>query len=152
METIPSIIHPSWIPHINPLFELPEIIDFRTRILPTGKYYPEKSNIFRVFTMPLQDIKVVVLGQDPYPKKGQANGLAFAVNHDVKSPFSLETIRKELILENITPSHYTSFNWRTLEHWHEQGVFLLNTALTVKPGEPNSHTQYWERFTAGIVD
>lgn len=152
METIPSMIHPSWIPHIQPLFNLPEIQGFKDNILPTGRYYPEKHNIFRVFSMPLDRINVVILGQDPYPKKGQANGLAFAVNENVPIPYSLNIIKQELTNKYLNVSQYSHFNWRTLEHWHEQGVFLLNTALTVAPNSPKSHSHYWKNFIGHVID
>lgn len=96
----------------------------------------------------------------PYPKLGQANGLAFAVNKEVNIPFSLKMIKQEIVDEYINSNLEIDLdlancqhpNWKTLSHWHKQGVFLLNTALTVKTGVPDSHTIYWREFIEGIVN
>ena len=93
--------------------------------------YPSPKNIFRVFEIKPQDIKVVILGQDPYYNPGQAMGLAFSVNPETKTPKSLINIFKELKsdlgIERTNPD---------LTDWHKQGVFLLNTALSVPEKEP----------------
>ena len=106
-----------------------------------NKYYPNRDDIFNVFQMPLQDIKVVILGQDPYPKEGQAIGYAFAVNEGVSKPASLRIIEKEV-------GHEID---RTFESWREQGVFLLNTALTVGANKAGSHIEYWKGFTNFLI-
>lgn len=154
---LPKIIHPTWIPHLAPLFETPELLYIRDVILPSGKYYPPKELIFRAFSMPLNEIKVVILGQDPYPQRGKANGLAFAVNRNVITmPFSLKMIYRELLNEAMSPEGLKTttdvIGWQTLEHWHDQGVFLFNTALTVAPYEPNSHKKYWEKFIGKVIE
>jgi uracil-DNA glycosylase len=145
-----DIIHPSWMPVTSLLNQQP-LLQLSEEILPNCKFYPEKENIFRALSMPLNKVKVVILGQDPYFSPKFANGLAFAVNHDIPIPPSLEVIRQELIKESLTVSHYTSFNWRTLEHWQDQGVLLLNTALTVEAGKAGSHLDYWDNFTRQVV-
>lgn len=145
-----DLIHHSWNP-IKGILNQDEMLRLNNEILPNSLYYPPKEQIFRVFQKPLSEIKVVILGQDPYPTPGNANGLAFAVNHNSKIPFSLEKIRQELIQEELSVSHYTSFNWRTLEHWEQQGVFLLNTALTVESGKAGSHLKYWEYFIRNVI-
>lgn len=108
--------------------------------------YPSPENIFRVFDINPQDIKVVILGQDPYYNPGQAIGLAFSVNPEVKTPKSLINIFKELKsdlgIERTNPD---------LTDWHEQGVFLLNTALSVPEKEPNRHKKYWKAFTNDLI-
>lgn len=108
--------------------------------------YPSPENIFRVFEIAPKDIKVVILGQDPYYNPGQAMGLAFSVNSDVKAPKSLINIFKELKsdlgIERTNPD---------LTDWHEQGVFLLNTALSVPEMEPNKHKKYWKNFTNDLI-
>lgn len=160
MANIPVIIHPSWIPHLTPLFELPSMKLLNEEILIHGTFYPAPENIFRVFKMPLHEIKVVCLGLDPYPKRGQANGLAFSINPEVKITKTLLIIYQELINEgikeypiirNITPGEILQSPWQTLHHWVDQGVFLTNTALTVARGESNSHTGYWEDFMKGVI-
>lgn len=108
--------------------------------------YPSPENIFRVFDIKPQDIKVVILGQDPYYNPRQAMGLAFSVNTEVKTPKSLINIFKELKsdlgIERTNPD---------LSDWHEQGVFLLNTALSVPEKEPNKHKKYWKNFTNDLI-
>jgi uracil-DNA glycosylase len=140
-ESIPILFHSSWHPHVHPLFQTKEMKELKYEILKLNTYYPNRGDIFRVFTMPLKDIKVVILGQDPY-SDGRANGLAFAVNEGTKKPFSLRTIEKEV-------GHELD---RTLQPWFNQGVFLLNTALTVERNKPNSHIKYWEFFTKRIIE
>lgn len=160
MENIPVIIHPSWIPHLSPLFKLPSMRLLKEEILIHGTFYPHPDNIFRVFKMPLHEIKVVILGQDPYPQRGQANGLAFSVNRGVKVTKTLNIIRKEiydecvrgdLTQEDLLLGPKDPEGWSTLLHWVDQGVFLTNTALTVGRGESNSHREYWEDFMKGVI-
>ncbi len=142
-----NIFHHSWQP-ILPLLHQEPLLKLNTEILPNILYYPAKENIFRVFKMPLEDIKVVILGQDPYYGVGQANGLCFAVNSDVPIPPSLKIIFDEIRRE----SNNDPFTERDLEHWEEQGVFLLNTALTVESGNPGSHLEYWSHFIKNVVN
>jgi len=143
-------IHFSWLPLLTGLLNQEEMLRLNQEVLPTSIYYPEKQKIFRVFQKPVSEIKVVILGQDPYPTKGKANGLAFAVNSNVKMPISLKNIAEELLKEHILALPYIG-EWRTLEHWEEQGVFLLNTALTVESGKAGSHLKYWENFTKKVI-
>lgn len=112
--------------------------------------YPEKQNIFNSFnTTPFDEVKVIILGQDPYHGAGQANGLSFSVNDGVKVPPSLRNIFKE-IEEDLGIEVYK--NNGNLMRWAKQGVFLLNTTLTVRQGEPNSHQNYgWKYFTANAL-
>lgn len=147
---IPSIIDKSWHSYLLPLFQSKEMEQLRKKILPSAVFYPEAKNIFRVFSMPLNKIKVVILGQDPYPQPGQANGLAFAVNENTNMPASLKIIANE-VMNDIPLSLPFASDWKTLEHWHNQGVFLLNTALTVKKGVPRSHSAYWKPFIEGVI-
>lgn len=146
-----DIIHPSWTPILGELYKS-KLSKLSTEVIPNIICYPKKDSIFRVLSMPIDSIKVVVIGQDPYPTPNYANGLAFAVNINNKVPVSLANIRKELIDSNCLELH-TAYagNWQTLEHWEEQGIFLLNTALTVESGKPASHTRYWEDFIKTLV-
>lgn len=115
----------------------------------TKKIYPDKYDIFNAlhFT-PYKDIKVVILGQDPYHGPGQAHGLSFSVNPSVKTPPSLLNIYKEL---NSDLGCYIPNNGY-LKKWADQGVLLLNTSLTVIAGEANSHKNIgWQVFTDKII-
>lgn len=141
MEKLPSLIHKSWHDVLEPVFNHPDIKLLKYKVLPNCVSYPAKENIFRVFTMPMEDIKVVILGQDPYPNKGQAIGYAFAVNDTVPMPKSLQFIQKEV-------GHDID---RTLKNWVEQGVFLLNTALTVQEKKAGSHLQLWQPLTKAVI-
>lgn len=112
----------------------------------TKTIYPAPNNIFRAFST-MVNTKVVILGQDPYHGDGQANGYAFAVNQDQAMPPSLYNIFKEL--QDDLGSFQTD---RTLEHWANQGVMLLNTTLSVSAGEPGSHYKLgWIKVTSKVI-
>ena len=115
----------------------------------TATIYPPKELVFKVFDLPLQDIKVVILGQDPYHNPGQACGLSFSVNDGVPLPKSLINIYKELYDDlGITPAKTGN-----LEKWFKQGIFLLNSVLTVEEYSPASHSNVgWQAFTDYIIE
>ena len=115
----------------------------------TKTIYPPKEQVFRVFDLPLKDIKVVILGQDPYHNPDQACGLSFSVNDGVPLPKSLINIYKELHDDlGIKPAKTGN-----LESWFNQGVFLLNAVLTVEKNSPASHSKMgWENFTDYIIE
>lgn len=115
----------------------------------TKKIYPDKHDIFNsLHFTPYKDIKVVILGQDPYHGPGQAHGLSFSVNPGIKTPPSLLSIYKEL---NSDLGCYIPNNGY-LKKWADQGVLLLNTSLTVRAGEANSHKNIgWQIFTDKII-
>jgi uracil-DNA glycosylase len=112
--------------------------------------FPARENLFRAFEVcPYEQVKVVILGQDPYPTKGHAHGLCFSVEEDVKPfPKSLLNIFKEIetdLKQSIPPKG-------SLERWSKQGVLLLNTVLTVKEGQAGSHINNgWEQFTDAVI-
>jgi uracil-DNA glycosylase len=111
--------------------------------------YPPGSLLFNAFnTTPFEKVKVVILGQDPYHGQGQAHGLCFSVQNGVAPPPSLLNIFKEL-QDDIgveIPNH------GNLTHWAQQGVFLLNASLTVRAGEPMSHSKIgWAEFTDTVI-
>lgn len=153
---IPSVIHESWLPHLAKAIESPAMTFIRDNVLKAAPFCPEKNKIFKVFEMPLQEVKVVILGQDPYPNPEHAIGLSFAVPNDMKKvPLSLHIIVDEIALSvdhsiSLGLDERTPFNW-DLSHWVKQGVFLLNTALTVQQGQPGSHVQYWKGFTEKVI-
>ncbi|MES9958951.1 MAG: uracil-DNA glycosylase [Sedimenticola sp.] len=111
--------------------------------------YPEAENIFAAYNMtPFDRVKVVILGQDPYHGERQAHGLAFSVQRGIKHPPSLKNIFKELQEDAGCPTPQDG----TLERWAQQGVFLLNTVLTVRKAEAHSHKdQGWEHFTDATI-
>lgn len=113
------------------------------------RIYPPGSQIFRAFDLtPVQDVKVVILGQDPYHGHGQAHGLSFSVPAGVPAPPSLKNIFKEIESDlGIRMSGYPD-----LEKWARQGVLLLNAVLTVRSGEAASHSRIgWEEFTDAVI-
>lgn len=114
-----------------------------------GPVYPPASQIFAAFdASPFDATKVVIIGQDPYHGRGQANGLAFSVNPGVPFPPSLRNILAEVSADTGAPAPESG----DLTRWATQGVLLLNTALSVKEGQPKSHSGIgWERLTDAAV-
>lgn len=111
--------------------------------------YPPYDEIFNAFKLtPLDNVKVVILGQDPYHEEGQAHGLAFSTPEGRPIPRSLKNIFKEINNEYDYPIPESG----CLEKWARQGVFLLNTVLTVEDGNANSHSKCgWQRFTDEVI-
>lgn len=125
------------------------LIEFLRLEYKTNTIYPESKNIFKSFDYSFKNIKVVILGQDPYHGEGQANGLAFAVNCRPIPP-SLKNIFKEIKLSYKLDSEF-EIN-PDLISWSKQGVFLLNSSLTVEKGKPMSHANIgWEIFTSNVL-
>ena len=112
--------------------------------------YPPYDEIFNAFRLtPLSNVKVVILGQDPYHEKGQAHGLAFSTPEGRPIPRSLKNIFKEITAEYGYPLPDSG----CLEPWAKQGVFLLNTVLTVEDGNANSHSKCgWQTFTDNVIN
>ncbi|CAK5269204.1 unnamed protein product [Mycena citricolor] len=114
-----------------------------------SKIYPAPKNIYAWSDVPLGRVKVVILGQDPYPGAGQAHGLSFSVPPGISVPASLRNIYTEL--RNEYPD-FAVPNHGHLASWASQGVLLLNSVLTVRAGEPNSHAERgWEQFTERVM-
>ena len=124
---------------IEELRKISEKLDYTV-----GEIYPRINNLFRAF-IPLEKIKVVILGQDPY-HDGNAVGLCFSVAPNRKINPSLRNIYNELENEG-----YKIVKNGSLVHWMNQGCFMLNTALTVERGIPNSHTVFWYNFTRYVI-
>lgn len=146
-------IESSWKKLLEDEFAKPyfrSLIDFVKEEYSSHKIYPPGKLIFSAFdhcTFP--ELKVVLLGQDPYHGEGQANGLCFSVNDGVKSPPSLVNIFKE-IRNDLGKPIPTSGN---LERWADQGILLLNATLTVKAETPGSHqNKGWETFTDKVIE
>lgn len=126
-----------------------ELAEFVRKEYETGAVYPEPKNIFRAFELcPFDTTEVVILGQDPYHGRGQANGLCFSVNTGVPVPPSLQNIFRELENDLGRPvSHDTD-----LARWAKQGVLLLNATLTVRASQAGSHQGHgWEQFTDAAI-
>lgn len=126
-----------------------ELYSFVKNEYNTHIVYPSAQDLFNAFAFtPLQDVKVVILGQDPYHGEGQAHGLCFSVQKGVKIPPSLVNIYKEL--EDDLGCYIP--NNGCLEKWAKQGVLLLNTVLTVRAHTPMSHQgKGWEQFTDAVI-
>ena len=146
-EALNQLRQSSWSKFLATQSDLDAIVEKIDNEALSKTIFPSSNNVFKVFETRPEDIKVVILGQDPYYNIGQANGLAFSVNDDVATPRSLKNIFKEL--ESDLGIVRTNPN---LTDWHEQGVFLLNTALTVPEKEPNAHKKLWKRFTDDLLD
>lgn len=146
-------IENSWKDQLQEEFEkdyFKSLVNFVKEEYTTQTIYPEGKDIFKAFEKcAFEDVKVVLLGQDPYHGPGQANGLCFSVSEDMKKiPPSLKNIFKELNadLGNEIP---TSGN---LERWAEQGILMLNATLTVRASQAGSHQKKgWETFTDTVI-
>lgn len=126
------------------------LFDFLAAEQAAGKsIFPPRENWFRALELtPLEDVRVVILGQDPYHGEGQAHGLCFSVRPGVRTPPSLANIYKEMESDLGIPRARHGF----LEHWAKQGVLLLNAVLTVERSLAASHQRRgWERFTDAII-
>ena len=142
--------HSSW--HQLLKEQLPEgyfkqINQFLDQVYASGTIYPPREKVFQALkTTNLEEVKVVILGQDPYHGPGQAQGLSFSVPDDIPAPPSLQNILKELLEDvGVKTSH-------DLTPWAEQGVLLLNACLTVPAGQANGHAGLiWEEFTDAVI-
>jgi uracil-DNA glycosylase len=146
-------LHPTWLEALRGEFAqgyMAELKRFLVAEKQCGKrIFPKGNEWFRALDLtPLDEVRVVILGQDPYHGSGQAHGLCFSVKPDVQTPPSLVNIFKELKSDlGIQPARHGF-----LEHWAKQGVLLLNSVLTVEMGRAASHRDRgWERFTDAII-
>lgn len=143
-----TLLPDSWIQHIdkNVLENLDKSLKNEMTLNPKSYFFPyNQQDIFKIFSLcNLNDIKIVILGQDPYhSSKFQANGIAFSVNEKVAIPPSLRNIFKEAGIQSKNGN---------LTSWVKQGVFLLNASLTVKEKSPNSHESIWNQFITHIIN
>lgn len=145
-------MEPGWKALLADQFEQPyfqQLAEFVRHEYQTQTVFPPAGRIFAAFDhCPLDKVKVVILGQDPYHGAGQANGLCFSVADGVRIPPSLVNIFKEIRNDVGTPPPRSG----NLERWADQGVLLLNNVLTVREGQAASHAgKGWERFTDTVV-
>jgi uracil-DNA glycosylase len=143
-------VHSSWLPVFEGLSaEISAVRGFlKAETIAGRKWLPEPSQVLRAFTHPLDRVKVVIIGQDPYPTPGHSVGLAFSVAPGVDPPRSLVNIYRELQSDlGVDPPSHGDLN-----PWAEQGVLLLNTVLTVRSGASGSHRGHgWEQITRAVV-
>lgn len=145
-------IEESWKTQLSSQFELPyfqQLVQFVRAEYAAGTCYPPGSLIFNAFhATPFDNVKVVILGQDPYHDEGQAHGLCFSVNDGVAFPPSLQNIFKEIQQETGAPIPASG----NLTRWAHQGVLLLNSMLTVRAHQAGSHQGHgWEQFTDAVI-
>lgn len=151
-EKLEQYISKDWKNILNSEFNKPyfqTLNSFLTKAYKNENIYPKKQQIFKALNLtPIKACKVVIIGQDPYHGKNQANGLAFSVSEGVKLPPSLKNIIKEI--KNSTNMEKTNGN---LSGWAKQGVLLINSILTVKEKTPGSHKKIgWQQFTNKIIE
>lgn len=145
-------IHPSWKEQLASEFVQPyfhELSTFVRNEYETKAVFPNPKDVFRAFDLcPFDQVKVVILGQDPYHGPRQAHGLSFSVESGVRNPPSLQNIFKELAADVGRPVNQEG----DLTRWAQQGVLLLNATLTVRRGEAGSHQgKGWELFTDAAI-
>jgi len=143
----------SWLGELKDEFSKPYILELdgflEKRKAEGAIIFPKQENIFRALDLTsFEDIKVVILGQDPYHGDNQAHGLSFSVQEGIKQPPSLKNIYKELNSDLGYHIPTTGF----LEPWAKQGILMLNAVLTVEKANPNSHANKgWENFTDKVI-
>ena len=144
-------MHPSWQPFLQSEFAKPyfqELAVFLKQAYATQTIFPAKSRVFSAFTTDLGNIKVVILGQDPYHTPGAAHGLAFSVPPRAPIPPSLQNIYKEI--DSDLGQHHNTTGY--LGDWQKQGILLLNNVLTVEAHKAGSHRgKGWEIFTEATI-
>lgn len=142
-----ELVHPSWVPALEPVADtISQLGQFLREEVTAGRgYLPSGDAILRAFTLPLDDVRVLVVGQDPYPTPGHPVGLSFSVAPDVRPvPRSLQNMYQELGTDLGLPAPANG----DLTPWFERGVMLLNRVLTVQPGRSASHQgKGWEQVT-----
>lgn len=152
IRKIMGAIQNDWLEPLSPEFKKPYYLNLYKKVreeYSTKQIFPPANEIFTAFDLtPLSEVKVVILGQDPYHGDGQAHGLCFSVKPDVETPPSLVNIYKEL---NSDLGCYIPNNGY-LTKWAKQGVLMLNTVLTVRAHQANSHRGIgWEEFTDAAI-
>jgi len=139
-----SSMHPSWQSRLSASKDL--LTEIETRLRSETATTPEQALVMRAFEQPFESAKVLLIGQDPYPTQGVACGLAFAVANGAKHPQSLKNLMKELATDLPEAS-----NLGDLARWSNQGVMLLNSALTTTIGAAGAHARIWISFTKAVI-
>jgi len=140
-----SSMHPSWQSRLSAGKDLLKEIEDRLKLEP--QITPPADLVMRAFQESFESVKVLLIGQDPYPTKDVACGLAFAVSDASKQPQSLKNLMKELATDLPRVS-----NSGRLDRWSSQGVMLLNSALTTKVGAAGAHAKIWSGFTKAVIE
>lgn len=152
VRPLDELVHPSWVPALAPHAATLRVLgDFLRAEVAAGRgYLPAGRQVLRAFEQPLEQVRVLIVGQDPYPTPGHPIGLSFAVAPDVQPlPRSLVNIFTELGTDLGLPRPSSG----DLTPWSRRGVMLLNRVLTVCPGQPASHRgKGWEDITAAAID
>jgi uracil-DNA glycosylase len=143
----------AWQDFLKPVIEKPSVkklLESVEKKYSSNIVFPPREELFRAFDLTsFSDVKVVIVGQDPYHGEGQANGLAFSVHPGVKIPPSLRNILKEVHMEFGQAAHVDGGD---LTSWARQGVLLLNAIMSVEEGRPGAHAPFgWEEFTDDVI-
>lgn len=149
-KDLKEIMENGWAEALEPVApQIAAMGDFLRKEIAEGRtYLPAGENVLRAFKQPFEDVRVLIVGQDPYPTPGNAVGLSFSVAPDVRLPASLRNIYKELVDDLGVPMPSNG----DLTPWTEQGVLLLNRVLTVAPGQAGSHRgKGWEAVTEQAI-
>lgn len=150
-KSLSDLIAPDWAEALAPVEDtVSRMGEFLRAEIAAGRpYLPAGENVLRAFTRPLADVKVLVVGQDPYPTPGHPVGLSFSVAPDVRPiPRSLQNIYRELMADLDLPAPSNG----DLSPWADRGVLMLNRVLTVQPGKPGSHRgKGWEAVTEQAI-
>ena len=150
-KPLSELVDPSWARALAPVESTVHQIGARLReeVAAGRGYLPAGTDVLRAFTYPMDEVKVLIVGQDPYPTPGHPMGLSFSVQPGVRPPRSLENIFTELV-SDLGVDRPTSGD---LTPWSRQGVMLLNRVLTVQPGAPASHKGWgWETVTQRAIE
>lgn len=150
-KPLSELVDPSWARALAPVESTVHQIGARLReeVAEGRGYLPAGTDVLRAFTYPMDEVKVLIVGQDPYPTPGHPMGLSFSVQPGVRPPRSLENIFTELV-SDLGVDRPTSGD---LTPWSRQGVMLLNRVLTVQPGAPASHKGWgWETVTQRAIE
>ncbi len=137
-------MHPSWQARLSASKDL--LTEIEAQLISEQQITPPPALVMRAFQEPFESVKVLLVGQDPYPTKDVACGLAFAVSDASRQPQSLKNLMKELAADLSQVS-----NSGQLDRWSAQGVMLLNSALTTTIGAPGAHAKIWIGFTKAVI-
>ena len=137
-------MHPSWQARLSASKDL--LTEIEAQLISEPQITPPPALVMRAFQEPFESVKVLLIGQDPYPTKDVACGFAFAVSDTSRQPQSLKNLMKELATDLPQVS-----NSGQLDRWSSQGVMLLNSALTTTIGAPGAHAKIWIGFTKAVI-